>query len=72
MSVTKDLYSDGFARDAFIRGLQSLLVRQSLLENRNLNLANMFQQARAMNSVQKKCELYFATQPRVLNALTPD
>lgn len=72
MSVTKALYCDESVRDAFIRGLQSLLIRQSLLENRNLNLANMFQQARAIDSVQKKCELYSATQPRVVNALTHD
>ena len=42
---------------AFISGLQSLLIRQCLLENKTLDLATMFSQTRVLNLTQKNSEL---------------
>lgn len=57
----------------FISGLQSLLKRKHLLENRTLDLATTFDQLRTLDSAQRNCELYTTTQPHWrVNALTPD
>jgi RNase H-like domain found in reverse transcriptase/Integrase core domain/Reverse transcriptase (RNA-dependent DNA polymerase)/Aspartyl protease len=57
-NVTAAQYQEEAIRDAFISGLQSLLIRQRLLENRTLDLATMFDQARALDTAQKNSELY--------------
>ena len=49
---------DNAIRDVFITGLQSSHIRQRLLENKNLDLATMFDQARALESSQKSSESY--------------
>ena len=45
-------------RDAFINGLVSYGIRQTLLENRELNLDNAVGKIRAMELAQKNSEFY--------------
>ena len=59
-SVTAALHREESNRDAFISGLQSSLIRQRLLENKMLDLAAMFDQARSLDLAQKNLELYCA------------
>lgn len=56
--VTAAQYQEEAIRDAFISGLQASFIRQRLLENRTLDLATMFDQARALDAAQKNSELY--------------
>ena len=51
--VTAVQNRDNAIRDAFITGLQSSHMRQRLLENKTLDLATMFDQAKALESAQK-------------------
>ncbi|KAK3878332.1 hypothetical protein Pcinc_016916 [Petrolisthes cinctipes] len=70
-AVTAIQHCEEFIRDAFISGLQSPLIRQRLLENKTLDLATMFDQARALESAQKDSESYSgnsAVYPRLLSA----
>ena len=46
--------------------------RQRLLENKTLDLATMFDQARALDSAQKNSEVYSAPPSRVLGLTTPE
>ena len=45
-------------RDAFINGISSAYIRQKLLEYRKLSLADVFQQARALEQAQKQFASY--------------
>ena len=70
-AVTAVQHCEEFIRDAFINGLQSPSIRQRLLENKTLDLATMFDQARALDSAQKNSESYGdlgAPSSRLLNA----
>ncbi|XP_053648711.1 uncharacterized protein [Cherax quadricarinatus] len=49
-AVTAAQYCEESIRDAFISGLQSPIIRQRLLENKTLDLAAAFDQARALDS----------------------
>jgi len=51
--VTAARHQEEAIRDAFISGLQSSIIRQRLPENRTLDLATMFDQARALDAAQK-------------------
>jgi len=44
--------------DAFINGLLSHVIRQRLLENRELDLATAFEQSRTLDLAQKNSEAY--------------
>ena len=57
-AVTAAQYREESTRDAFISGIQSSLIRQRLLENKTLDLATMFDQARAQDAAQKSSEQY--------------
>ena len=59
--VTADKYRENSIRDAFISGIHSHLIRQRLLENKTLDLATMFDQARALDMAQKSAEVYMDT-----------
>ena len=59
-SVTAALHREESIRDAFISGLQSSLIRQRLLENKTLDLAAIFDQARSLDLAQQNSELYMA------------
>ena len=61
---------DNAIRHAFITGLQSRHIRQHLLENKTLDLATMFDQARALESAQKSSESYGFTAHPVGVAMT--
>ena len=52
-AVTANQHCEESIRDAFISGLLSPSIRQRLLENKTLDLATMFDQARALDSAQK-------------------
>ena len=70
-AVTAAKYCEESIRDAFISGLQSPGIRQRLLENKTLDLATMFDQAR-LNSAQRNSEVYHTPPPQVVSAATPD
>ena len=57
-SVTAENHRSEAVRDAFITGLTSHAIRQRLLESSKLDLQTAYNQARALESVQKNCELY--------------
>ncbi|KAI3378314.1 hypothetical protein SNEBB_002033 [Seison nebaliae] len=57
-AVTATKYRDESIRDAFITGIQSPLIRQRLLENKQLELAAMFDQARALDAAQRNSNSY--------------
>ena len=57
-AVTATQHCEEYIRDAFISGLLSPLIRQRLLENKTLDLATMFDQARALDSAQRNSESY--------------
>ena len=59
-SVTAALHREESTRDAFISGLQSSLIRQRLLENKTLDLAAIFDQARSVDLAQQNLDLYMA------------
>ena len=52
-SVTAALHREESIRDAFISCLQSSLIRQRLLENKTLDLAAIFDQARSLDLAQQ-------------------
>ena len=54
--VTAEVYRQEYIRDAFINGLNSNTIRQRLLENNDLTLAEAFQQARTLELAQKQSE----------------
>ena len=51
--VTTEVYKEEAIRDTFINGLESNLIRQRLLENRTLDLQNVYSQARSLDLAQK-------------------
>ena len=57
-SVTAALYKEESIRDAFITGIQSHTIRQRLLENKSLDLKEMFDKARALESAMRSSESY--------------
>jgi len=57
-AVTAEQYKQEMIRDAFINGLLSHAIRQRLLENRELELATAFEQARTLDLAQKNSEAY--------------
>ena len=64
-------YREEMIRDAFINGLQSNVIRQRLLERKDLTLETAFDIARSLEEAQKKAEFYEA--PMLSSALiTPD
>lgn len=68
-AVTAAQHCEEYIRDAFISGLQSPAIRQRLLENKTLDLATMYDQARALDSAQKNSESYGgAPSSRLLSA----
>ena len=56
--VTAEVYRQEYVRDAFINGLTTNTIRQRLLENNNLSLAEAFQQARTLELAQKQSDSY--------------
>ena len=52
-AVTADQHRDESIRDSFISGIQSDQIRQRLLENTELDLQTMFNQARSLDIAQK-------------------
>ena len=68
--VTAVQNRDNAIRDASIAGLQSSHIRQRLLENKTLDLATMFDQARALEFAQKSYESYGFTAHPVEAAMT--
>ena len=71
-AVTAAQYCEESIRDAFISGIQSASIRQRLLENNTLDLATMFDQARALDSAQKNSEVYCSLPSQSVSAATPD
>ncbi|XP_046841983.1 uncharacterized protein LOC124436099 [Xenia sp. Carnegie-2017] len=61
-SVTAEQYREELVRDSFINGLLSPLIRQRLLENRQLDLKTAFDQANALDLAQKNSEAYAPTE----------
>ena len=57
-AVAAEQYKQEMIRDAFINGLLSHAIRQRLLENRELELATAFEQARTLDLAQKNSEAY--------------
>ena len=64
-AVTAEQNRDNAIRDAFITGLQCSNICQRLLENKTLDLAMMFDQARALESAQKSSGSYGFPAPPV-------
>ena len=69
-SVTSVVYREESIRDAFISGLTSPLIRRRLLENKTLDLATMFDQARSLESAARSSESY-SVPPPPIGAATP-
>ncbi|KAK3885091.1 hypothetical protein Pcinc_010642 [Petrolisthes cinctipes] len=59
-AVTATQHCEESIRDSFISGLLSPAIRQRLLENKTLDLATTFDQARSLESAQKDSESYGA------------
>ena len=57
-NVTAEQYREELVRDSFINGLLSSLIRQRLLENRQLDLKTAFDQAMSLDLAQKNSEVY--------------
>jgi hypothetical protein len=57
-NVTAEQYREELVRDSFINGLLSPLIRQRLLENKQLDLQTAFDQANALDLAQKNSEAY--------------
>ena len=60
-NVEAAVYRDEYIRDSFISGLISNTIRQRLLENTSSELQVIFNQARALEMVQKNSESYSVT-----------
>ena len=58
VAVTPELYKSQLIRDAFINGLNSSNIRQTLLENQTLTLDAAFTQARALDVAQQNSNVY--------------
>ena len=56
--VTADQHKDESIHDSFITGIQSNQIRQRLLENNELDLQTMFNQARSLDIAQKSSITY--------------
>ena len=57
-NVTSEQYREELVRDSFINGLLSPLIRQRLLENKQLDLQTAFDQAHTLDLAQKNSEAY--------------
>ena len=57
-AVTAAQHRDEYIRDSFITGIRCNQIRQRLLENLELNLDNMFAQARSLDSAQRSNASY--------------
>ena len=57
-NVTAEQYREELVRDSFINGLLSPLIRQRLLENKQLDLQTAFDQENALDLAQKNSEAY--------------
>ncbi len=55
-AVTAEKHRDDFVRDAFIRGLSALHIRQRFLENSSLTLSN--EKARSLERAQQQESSY--------------
>lgn len=56
--VSAEQYRDELIRDAFIRGLRSNNIRQRLLEQKSLNLNNVYQLSRQLEMAQQQSTAY--------------
>ncbi|XP_042228729.1 uncharacterized protein LOC121870823 [Homarus americanus] len=61
-AVTTEANRDDYIRDVFINGLLSPMIRQNLLENKTLDLATAFDQARALDLAQRNSVSYLRSQ----------
>ena len=66
--VTASEHRDQFIRDAFISGLLNNQIRQRLLENKELDLQTVFDQARSIDNALKSAEYY---QTHTLTSINP-
>jgi len=57
-AVAAEQYKQEMVRDAFINGLLFHVIRQRLLENRELDFATAFEQARTLDLAQKNSDAY--------------
>ena len=57
-NVTALQYRDEAIRDAFISGLHSQMIRQRLLEQKSLDLATAFSNARSLEMAEKQSQIY--------------
>ena len=71
-SVTADQYREELIRDSFISGLLSPLIRQRLLENKQLDLKTAFDQAYALDLAQKNSEAYAMPSGSTASVSTPE
>ena len=70
-AVTAEENKNSYVRDAFIAGLTSSSIRQRLLENASLTLAQAFDQARALEAAQQHA-ISFQPPTLPMNAITAD
>ena len=56
--MSAEQYLEELVRDSFINGLSSPLMRQRVLENSQLDLKSAFDQANALDLVQKNAEAH--------------
>ena len=56
--ISAEEYREELIQDAFINGLASPLIRQRILENKQLDLLISFDQANALDLAQKNSEAY--------------
>jgi hypothetical protein len=68
-AATAEEYRDSSIRDSFISGLQSNHIRQRLLENKCLDLATAFDQARALEMAQQHSNSYSRADTTTVAAL---
>ena len=57
-AVSAELHRQQHVRDAFISGIQSMAIRQKLLENKDLTMDETFDQARTLQTAHKNAESY--------------
>ena len=62
-AVSANQYRDEYVRDSFISGLASATIRQRLLENNSLELQEMVNQARALETAQLNSQSYISATP---------
>ena len=68
--VTAVVHCDEYIRDSFINGLSSSVIRQRLLESRDLDLHRAFEQARTLELSQRQSETYNIVSPTVSSCTT--